>query len=70
MDDFHPYNRERRQSFRIIKGGKDTPTLRLDRTQLDGDPFLREHYLGQSKDHESKLFLSAMVQETAPPEVS
>lgn len=62
MSELHRYGSdldERRkllkENLRVIRGGKDNETNMLDRTQLDSDPFLREHYLVKPKKNDVPL---------------
>ncbi len=38
-----------RRTLRLIKGGKDLSLPQVDKSALDEDPFLREHFLGRRK---------------------
>jgi hypothetical protein len=82
MNELHHYGTEQeerrrmmRQHLRVIQGGKATAVTApnaqnsFDRTQLESDPFLREHYLGKPKvnqvplNEQLKFFLFGMKRE-------
>jgi hypothetical protein len=56
MSEFHRYGkswdekrRMLREKLRLVRGGKSSDGVQLDRSQLNDDPFLREHYLGNTR---------------------